>query len=131
VVNGQSRTDEVTIGKTGTFEPVVTNLKAWTDVVISYASATLGQGQGGAGTKMLGFQVIGAHMYQGAYASLVPVLLPNCEVVLDVTAGNGYRAEYRAAAKKGYSWTAACEDATREVTTQVFQDFQILRYLTQ
>jgi hypothetical protein len=38
---------------------------------------------------------------------------------------------YRGAGKTFYSWDSACEDATREVTAQALQDFQIIKYLNE
>ena len=51
-------------------------------------------------------------------------------LVLEVQTGNGYHGLFHAQGKNLYSGgTDACDDATREVTTQVFSDFQILKYL--
>jgi hypothetical protein len=53
------------------------------------------------------------------------------EVVLEVATASGYHNVHRAQGKTFYSWDSACEDATREVTAQVFQDFQVLKYLSE
>jgi hypothetical protein len=128
-VNAQPSTQEVTIGKESEVEPVTTNLHDWTEVVIHYARDVVRPAAGIA--KSISMRVTGAKMFRGAYATLVVVKRPTCEVELEIATGNGYHAVYHAGGKTFYDWEGACEDATREVTMQVFQDMQVIKYLNE
>jgi hypothetical protein len=130
-VNAQASKDEIKIGQDGSaFEPITVDLHAWTEVVIRYARDLVPAGAGI--SKQITVKILGAKLFNGAYAGPVVVSRPTCDVDLEVQAGNGYHAVFHGQAKNLYSGgTDACDDATREVTAQVFQDFQILKYLTE
>ena len=128
-VNAQPSTAEFEIGRESAVEPVTTNLHDWTDVVIHYARDVVKPAAGIA--KSISMKVNGATMYKGAYAGLVVVKRPTCDVELEITTGNGYHGVYHAGGKTFYDWESACEDATREATMQVFQDMQVIKYLNE
>jgi hypothetical protein len=132
--NGLPREAEERIGKTGDLEPVYANLHDWTDVVIAYQRAVLGEralAVADGSPRWLDVRVAHVAMSSGQYVSLIPVVRPSCQVELWVATGSGYSARYLGQGKQFYSWDSACEDATREVAAQMLHDAQILRYLTQ
>src|SRR5262245_16972529 len=128
-VNAQPLTDDFHIGKTGAFEPVVTNLHDWTDVVIRYAQQLVKPGPGI--VKSISMKVVGAKQHQAQSAGIVIVSRASCDVDLEVQVANGYRGAYHAESKSILDPDSACEDATVDVTKQVFSDYQILRYLNE
>ena len=128
-VNAQPSTEEVNIGKTGSFEPVYTNLHEWTDVVIRYAQDLVKPSAGI--VKSISMRVVGAHQHEAQSAGVLIVSRASCEVDLEVSTAAGYQRGFHAEAKAVLDSDSACEDATRDVSAQVFQDFQILKYLSE
>jgi hypothetical protein len=128
-VNAQPSTDDFTIGKSGSFEPVVTNLHEWTDVVIRYAQDLVKPTAGI--VKSISVKIVGAKQHEAQSAGIVIVSRAACEVNLEVFTATGYQRAFHAEAKAVLDSDSACEDATKDVTAQMFQDFQILKYLSE
>ena len=128
-VNAQPSTEDFQIGKTGAFEPVYTNLHDWTEVVIRYAKDLVKPGPGI--VKSISMRVVGAKQREAQAAGIVIVSRASCEVDLEVATASGYQRAFHSEAKAVLDSDSACEDATRDVTAQVFQDFQVLKYLSE
>jgi hypothetical protein len=128
-VNAQPSTQDFQIGKTGSFEPVYTNLHQWTDVAIRYAQDLVKPSPGI--VKSISMRVVGAKQREAQAAGIVIVSRASCEVDLEVATASGYQRAFHSEAKAVLDSDSACEDATRDVTAQVFQDFQVLKYLSE
>jgi hypothetical protein len=81
--------------------------------------------------KSISVRIVGAKQHEAQSAGIVIVSRAACEVDLEVSTAAGYQRAFHAEAKAVLDSDSACEDATKDVTAQVFQDFQILKYLSE
>jgi len=140
LINVQSPNANVKIGasshSSNSYNPsVTTNLRNWTDVVISYVRKGLELRSivvNDHAPKWLRLDISTVKMSPGYYLGLLVVSRPSCEVELKIETGNSYVTAYHVEDKSAYGgYEIACESATRMAAASIFQDAKVIQYLNE